>query len=138
MFGLNRSAGLLSLLSMSQKSKAGNPLHQAATALRELRERHEERHRPSGFNFAFAERVDFLNRAAWDAVAHGGSLFLRREVLRVIEQHGPDNLSPRYAMIYRGETPVAVLAGQIVRVTSKHLHRDEAVSKNGTHYHCRQ
>ena len=59
MFGLNRSAGLLSLLSMSQKSKAGNPLHQAATALRELRERHEERHRPSGFNFAFAERVDF-------------------------------------------------------------------------------
>ena len=63
-------------------------------------------------------------------MTHGGSLFLRREVLRVIEQHGPDNLSPRYATIYRGETPVAVLAGQIVRVTSKHLHRDEAISKN--------
>ncbi len=114
---------------MSLKPKASNPLQKAATALRELRERHEERHRPSGFHFAFADRVDFLNHAAWDAVTHGGSLFLRREVLRVIEQHGPDNLSPRYAMIYRGETPVAVLAAQIVRVTSKHLHHEKGVPK---------
>jgi len=115
---------------MSQKPRPANPLHQAATALRELRERHEERHRPSGFNFAFADRVDFLNRAAWGAVTDGGSLFLRRDVLRVIEQHGPDNLAPRYATIFRGETPVAVVAAQIVRVTSKQVHREDTVPKN--------
>jgi hypothetical protein len=114
---------------MSQKLKARNPLHKAATALRELRERHEERHRPSGFNFAFADRVDFLNRAAWDSVTQGGSLFLRRDVLRVIEQHGPDNLAPRYAVIYRDEQPVAVLAAQIVSVTAKHLRHEKTVSK---------
>jgi hypothetical protein len=41
---------------MSQKSKTSNPLRKAVTALRELRERHEERHRPSGFDFALAAR----------------------------------------------------------------------------------
>lgn len=115
---------------MSQKPKARNPLHQAATALRELHERHQERHRPSGFNFAFADRVDFLNRAAWDSVTQGGSLFLRRDVLRVVEQHGPDNVVPRYATIFRDEKPVAVIAAQIVRVTRKHLHREAPMPKS--------
>ena len=114
---------------MSHKPKAGNPLQKAAQALQKIREHHEERHRPSGFNFAFADRVDFLNRAAWDAVTDGGSLFLRRDVLRVVEHHGPDNLVPRYATIYRGETPVAVLAAQIVSVTAKQLHRGKSGSK---------
>ena len=114
---------------MSQKPKTHNPIQKAATALRQLRERHEDRHRPSGFNFAFADRVDFLNRTAWESVTQGGSMFLRRDVLRVIEQHGPDNLAPRYAMIYRNEQPVAALAAQIISVTAKHLRHDETVSK---------
>jgi hypothetical protein len=106
---------------MSQKPKARNPLQKAASALRELRERHEERHRPSGFHFAFADRIDFLNEAAWDAVAAKGSLFLRRDVLRVLERHGPDNLVPRYAMIFCDQKPVAALAAQLVTVTNRHL-----------------
>jgi len=114
---------------MSQKPKARNPIHKATSALRQLRERHEDRHRPSGFNFAFADRVDFLNHPAWDSVTQGGSMFLRRDVLRVIERHGPDNLAPRYAMIYRDEQPVAALAAQIVSVTAKHLRPGEAGSK---------
>ena len=85
---------------MPQKSKSSNPLRKAVTALRELRERHEERHRPSGFDFALVDRVDFLNGAAWDAVTASGSQFLQRKVLRVIEAHGPDNLVPRYALIW--------------------------------------
>jgi hypothetical protein len=106
---------------MSRHNHSRNPLKQVATTLRELRERHEERHRPSGFHFAFADRIDFLNEAAWEAVATNGSLFLRREVLRVIEQHGPENLVPRYAMIFRDQKPVAALAAQLVTVTNKHL-----------------
>ena len=106
---------------MSQQSNPANPLRKAVSAIRDLRERHEERHRPSGFHFAFADRIDFLNEAAWDAVAANGSLFLRRDVLRVIEQHGPDNLVPRYAMVFRDQKPVAALAAQLVTVTNKHL-----------------
>ncbi len=114
---------------MAQKSKATNPIQAAATALREMRERHDERQRPSGFQFAFADRVDFLNRTAWDSVTQGGSLFLRRDVLQMIEQHGPDNITPRYATIYRGETPVAAVAAQIVSVTGKHLRHDHSAPK---------
>ena len=73
---------------MSSHNYSRNPLKQVATTLRELRERHEERHRPSGFHFAFADRIDFLNEAAWDSVAANDSFFLRRDVLSVIEQHG--------------------------------------------------
>ncbi len=110
---------------MSQKSKTANPLHRAVTAIRDLRERHEERHRPSGFHFAFADRIDFLNEVAWDAVAANGSLFLRRDVLRVIEQHGPDNVVPRYALLFRANQPVVALAVQIVTVTGKHVQNEE-------------
>ena len=106
---------------MSQKPKVRNPLQKAASALREWRGRHEERHRPSGFHFAFADRIDFLNEAAWDAVTAKGSLFLRRDVLRVLERHGPDNLVPRYAMIFCDQKPVAALAAQLVTVTNRHL-----------------
>lgn len=115
---------------MAKKSNFTNPIFKAANVLREMRERHEERHRPSGFNFAFADRVDFLNRAAWDSVTQGGSPFLRRDVLRMIERYGPDNLVPRYATIFRDETPVAVVAAQIITVTGKHLRNEEAVQKN--------
>jgi hypothetical protein len=117
---------------MPPKSKSANPLRQAVTALRELRERHEERHRPSGFDFALADRVDFLNGEAWDAVTARGSQFLQRKVLRVIEAHGPDNLVPRYALIFRGQQPVAAVAAQLVTVTNKHLLKEEAGgSKHG-------
>lgn len=93
-----------------------------AASLQDIRERHEERHRPSGFHFAFGDRVNFLNGEAWDRVVDGGTVFLSRNFLRIVEEHGPDNIEPRYAIIFRGQTPVAVLAAQIVSVTAKHLH----------------
>jgi hypothetical protein len=117
---------------MATKPTSRNPLKRVATKLRELHERHEERHRPSGFDFALADRVDFLNGAAWDAVTAGGSQFLQRKVLRVIEAHGPDNLVPRYALIFRGEQPVAAVAAQLVTVTNRHLLQEESGGgKNG-------
>src|ERR1041384_6483333 len=109
---------------MSDLAKPKNVLRKLAVSLRALRERHEERHRPSGFGFAFADRVDFLDRQRWDDVTAGGSLFLRRDVLRVLEQHGPENILPRYAMIFRGDKPVAALTAQIVSVTGDRLGRN--------------
>jgi len=119
-------------MSSASKHTPRNPLKQVALKLRELRERHEARHRPSGFDFAFADRVDFLSGDAWDAVTATGSLFVRRKVLRVIEDHGPDNLVPRYALIFREQQPVAAVAAQLITVTNKHLLKEESRShQNG-------
>ncbi|MEY4489489.1 MAG: hypothetical protein RIQ79_1997, partial [Verrucomicrobiota bacterium] len=101
-----------------------NPLKKLKTSLTDLHARHRERHRPTALGFAFADRIDYLDPARWDAVAATGSVFLRRERLRLIETHGPDNITPRYAMLFRGDRPVAVLAAQIVTITGHHLHRD--------------
>jgi hypothetical protein len=114
---------------MPSPSPASNPLRQWAKGLRALRQRHEERHRPTGFGFVLADRIDYLDAQSWDAVAHGASVFLRRDVLRVIERHGPENLQPRYATIFREDKPVAVLAAQVISVTGDRLRREEHVAR---------
>ena len=98
-----------------------SPLRKLKESLRSLRDRHEVRRRPSGFGFAFADRVDYLDRSEWDQLNAAGSLFLRRDVLRVLEEHGPENIEPRYAMIFRDRRPVALLAAQLVTVTGAQL-----------------
>jgi hypothetical protein len=109
---------------MSDKPSSRNPVRKLADSLRDIRERHKERHRPSGFGFVFADRVDYLSRERWDEVTSSSSVLLRREVLRVIENHGPENIRPRYALVFREAKPVAALSTQIVSVTGKHLRRD--------------
>lgn len=99
-----------------------------SSKLKSIRDNHRERHRPSGFEFAFADRIDFLNSDAWDAVTANQSLFLRRSVLRVVEDHGPENLSPRYSLVFRDSTPVAALVVQRVQVRGQHLTSDNAPS----------
>ena len=95
---------------MPDSSPPGPPLRKVAESIRAWRARHQERHRPTGFGFAFADRVDYLDRETWDQVTAEGSIFLRRGALRVLEQHGPQNVVPRYAMIFRDARPVAVIA----------------------------
>ena len=81
------------------------------------REHHRERHRPTGFGFALADSIDFLDGDTWDALVAGHSLFLQRRYLGALEQACPDNLAPRYALIFRGRQPVAAVVMQIVTVT---------------------
>ena len=109
------------------KGQRKGPLRQIAASLRALgtwRARHRDRHRSTGFGFAFADRVDYFDPARWDHLTQSGSLFLRRAILRVLEEHGPQNIVPRYAMIFRDDKPVAVLAAQIVSVSGRQLQRD--------------
>lgn len=113
---------------MTAPSDSRNPLRRLKASLRDLRDRHQERHRPTAYGFVFADRIGYLDVARWDMVAAHGSFFLRRDVLRVIESHGPDNVQPRYAMIFRAETPVAILAVQVVTITGDRLQRDHAVA----------
>lgn len=113
---------------MTDHAKSRNPLRRIKAKLRDLHERHQERHRPTAFGFVFADRIDYVDAARWDAVAAHGSVFLRRDVLRVIEQHGPDNLQSRYAVIFRDATPVAIVAVQIVTITGDRLRKDPALA----------
>src|SRR5436190_16789343 len=115
-------------------SKSQHPLRRLKSSIHDLQERHRDRHRPTGFGFVFADRVDYLDPIRWDSVTANGSVFLSRDVLRVIEQHGPENIQPRYAIIFRGEKPVAVVAAQIVAVTSEHLESEMQSAKGHSHH----
>jgi hypothetical protein len=106
-------------------SVSRNPLVRLASSLHAIQQRHEERHRPSGFRFAFADSVDFLHPEHWDAVAAQGGFFLRRNILRVLETQAADNVTNRYALIYRGPQPAAIVAAQIVGVTGKDLRSEK-------------
>lgn len=93
------------------------PLQKLVSKARDLRDAHEERHRPTGFGFALADNVDYLDVNRWDMLTKGDSLFLSRRYLRVLEDAAPDNLQQRYALIFRGREPVAAVAAQLVTVS---------------------
>jgi hypothetical protein len=107
----------------SDAPKPRHPLKRLRSKLRELHQRRGARHRPTGFGFAFADRIDFFDGARWDALAVHGGFFLRREVLRTIESHGPENIQPRYAMVFAGDKTVALVVAQVVTVTGEQLGR---------------
>ncbi|MEZ0218095.1 MAG: GNAT family N-acetyltransferase [Rariglobus sp.] len=102
---------------MKTPAASRNPLRKFKASLDDMHARHRERHRPTSLGFVFADRVDYLDGTRWDAVAAHGSVFLQRDRLRLLETHGPENITPRYAMLFRGDRPVAILAAQIITVT---------------------
>ncbi|HEV7397261.1 MAG TPA: GNAT family N-acetyltransferase [Pyrinomonadaceae bacterium] len=93
------------------------PLKKIVSKARGLKDRHSERHRPSGFGFALADSVDYLDGERWDALTRNDSVFLSRRYLRVLEETGPANLRQRYALIFRGSQAVAAVAGQCVTLS---------------------
>ena len=114
---------------MSDK-KRGNPIQRLAFGLRDIRERHLSRHRPTGFGFTFSDRIDYFDPEKWDAVTSGQTLWMRRDILRVIEKHGPENVEPRYALIFHEDKSVAALAVQIVTVTGERLGKENTKGKD--------
>src|SRR6185369_17431071 len=92
------------------------PLKKLVSKARNLRDSHQERHRPTGFGFALADSINYLDSEQWNAVVQDKSLFLSPRYLRVLEEAGPDNLRQRYALIFRGRDPVAAVAAQTVTV----------------------
>ena len=97
------------------------PLNKLVTKARSLRDQHRERHRPSGFAFAVADRIDFFDKTHWDKVTSHDSLFLSRRYLRVLEDAGPENLRQCYALVFRDKEPVAAIAAQSVTVSVARL-----------------
>ena len=99
------------------------PLQKLVTKARDLRDHHRARHTPSGFAFALADSIDYLDQAHWNNVTSNESLFLSPRYLRVLEEAGPENLRPCYALIFRDKEPVAAIAAQIVTVSVGRLRR---------------
>src|SRR5678816_4636369 len=93
------------------------PLKKLVRKARNLRDSHQERHRPTGFGFALADSINYLDSEQWNAVVQDKSLFLSPRYLRVLEEAGPDNLRQRYALVFRGRDPVAAVAAQSVTVS---------------------
>ena len=99
------------------------PLQKLVTKARDLRDHHRARHTPSGFAFALADSIDYLDQAHWNKVTDHKSLFLSPRYLRVLEDAGPDNLRPCYALVFQDREPVAAIAAEIVTVSIDRLRR---------------
>ena len=91
-----------------------------------MHDRHRERHRPSGFGFAIADSIDYLDAARWDDVTRASSVYLSRQYLRVLESSGPENLRQRYALIFQGQTIVAAVSAQVVTISAAKLPKSKA------------
>jgi hypothetical protein len=86
--------------------------------------RHRDRHRPTGFGFALADKVDYLDGPAWDALTAQDSVFLSRRYLRVLEDCGPRNVRQRYALVFRGREAVAAIAAQAVTASAAQVPKE--------------
>lgn len=93
--------------------------------------RHQDRHRATGFEFAISDRISHLNPQYWDSIAQENSLFLQRPFLSVLEETLPANLSPRYAIISRNNSPLAILAAQFVNISADKVLKHDKDDKNG-------
>ena len=95
-------------------------------ALRTLRKKHHARHSPTGFDIALADRIALLDGARWDHAAAAGGFHLRRDYLALLERHGPEQITPCYALVARGDEPVAAVAAQWLDFHGDRLGRSAA------------
>ncbi|MDE3246525.1 MAG: GNAT family N-acetyltransferase, partial [Acidobacteriota bacterium] len=63
---------------------------------------HQERHRPSGFQFALFDSVAMPRPDHWDFLTADESVYFSRKYLEVLEANAPANLRMHYALIYQG------------------------------------
>jgi predicted N-acyltransferase len=81
-----------------------------------LRERAAVR-RPTSLQIALADRIGQLDRASWDAVSRGQSFFFSRPYLEMLQAVAPENVEPRFALVCRGDEPLAGLCAQVIKVS---------------------
>lgn len=81
-----------------------------------LRERAAVR-RPTSLQIALADRIGQLDAGAWDTASAGQSFFFSRRYLSTLQAVAPANIEPRYALVSRGDEPLAGLCAQVVQVS---------------------
>jgi hypothetical protein len=79
----------------------------------------EERRRlrsPTHLQLAIADRFSQLSETAWREVTAGASFFHSAPYQRAFELFRPPNIEPRFALISRGDMPLAAVCLQIARI----------------------
>ena len=104
-------------------SEKSPPLARIRGKIQQIKAAHQARHTPTGYEIAIADRIDQLNPVLWDAAAVAGGFHLRRSYLRVLEEHGPENLCPVYALITEDGKPIAAVAAQWLEFDGKRVAR---------------
>jgi hypothetical protein len=94
--------------------------------LNDAHARHRRRHTPAGFGLQLSDSIDFVDAARWDAVAAPRSFFLSSAYLSALEKSRVPNLRQRFALVHRGDRPVAAVAIQILDLHAAHLLPDGA------------
>ena len=74
---------------------------------------------PRALQVALAERLAHLDGSAWARVTREAGVFLQAPFLTALERALPDNISPRYALLYRDDAPVAAACLQLIRVQGR-------------------
>lgn len=70
----------------------------------------------SRFGVALFDSIRFVDPAKWDAVVPDTRLFLTRRYLEALEQCQATDIGFRYAMLFDGDRPVAVISAQILEM----------------------
>lgn len=103
-------------------------LKHLGAALRTLRQKHRARHTSTGFHIALADRIALLEPTRWDHAAAAGGFHLRRDYLALLERHGPDQITPCYALVAQGDTPIAAVSAQWLAFAGHRLGRASAAT----------
>jgi len=85
-----------------------------------VRERLRERaavRRPTSLQIALADRIGQLDARSWSAVSAGQSFFFSRSYLETLQSVAPANVEPRFALVCRGDEPLAGLCAQVIQVS---------------------
>ncbi|MBL8814829.1 MAG: GNAT family N-acetyltransferase [Planctomyces sp.] len=102
-----------------------------SSRLQAAKDAHRKRHSTTGFEFAIADRIDYLPTKYWDAVTKGQSWFLSSEYLRILEQAMPEGLSGRYALLFADRRPVAAIAAQVLEINGAKILAETTVDTAG-------
>jgi len=73
--------------------------------------------RPTSLQIALADRIGQLDPASWDAASAGQSFFFSRRYLEMLQAVAPENVEPRFALVCRGDEPLAGVCAQVIRVS---------------------
>lgn len=76
---------------------------------------------PSGFQFAIADRIDFLNPEHWDHITRHHSVFLSRRYLANAQEEFCEQIIRNFAIVYEHGNPIAAVATQTFDVDGTQL-----------------
>jgi hypothetical protein len=92
--------------------------------IKDKAKRHKERHQATDYQFVIADRIGFTNLNDWNQISKYSSVFLSPQYLTAIEDYSPENTTQRYAIAYKDNQPMVIVACQIAEITGENLSQE--------------